>query len=157
MSNWEQKTNARPVTWIILGVIGIFVFIWLLAFAAFGIRVATAGIVGAGKARIQIQSAPSRISAYNHFFNLCASVQSNEARVDELETVIDSITTVAEKERLAISLGGVKALRREGIRQYNADARKDYTIGQFRDSDLPYQISDSEYKKGDKKTSCGSE
>lgn len=107
------------------------------------------------EARQEIQSGSSRIANYNHFFNLCASVQSNEARVDELTTVIDVTQSQSEKDRLQISLAGVRALRAEGINQYNVDARKDYTQGQFRDSDLPYQLSVTDYKKGDRKTSCG--
>ena len=132
----------------------LFVAVWILGFA---LSWWAAPWQGKLEARREITSGASRIANYNSFFNLCASVQSNEARIDELETTVELVTDAAEKQRLTISLGGVKALRHEGIRTYNANARKDYTAGQFRDSDLPYQLTDSDYSKGERKTSCGSD
>lgn len=157
MNNWYERFERKPVTWTVLAIVGVVLLCWLLLMGLFGLRVATAGLVGAGSARIQIQSAGSRIAAYNHFFDLCASVQSNESRIDGLTDARAGATSDFERERLNVSLAGVHALRMEAIRDYNADARKDYTIGQFRDSDLPYQLPANEYVKGERKTSCGAD
>jgi hypothetical protein len=137
----EPRVNTwLAIAWCVGGLLLIMV-LWIgLASAVWGLRVATAGIYGRGEARIQIQSAASRIGAYNHFFNLCAAVQSQEASVAALTTQLDGETDPKTRDRLATSLTGVSAQRERSIAQYNADARKDYTIGQFRDSDLPYQL-----------------
>lgn len=75
-----------------------------------------------------------RIANYNHFFDLCASIQTDEARIQNLEeTATDSV-----KDQTTLT--AVKNSRAEKINQYNADAAKEATAGQFRDSGLPYEL-----------------
>jgi hypothetical protein len=57
-----------------------------------------------------------------------------------------------DKQRVQTNITGQLTARSRGVAQYNADARKDYTIGQFRASDLPYELP-VEYSKGSR-TSC---
>jgi hypothetical protein len=118
------------------------VTLWLvLASSVWGLRVATAGLYGRGEARIQIQSAASRITNYELFFNRCAAVQAAEARTEELESQLALQEEDSRSWNITLtSLTGIRSQRAESIAQYNADAAKDYTRGQFRDSDLPYTL-----------------
>jgi len=118
--------------------------------------VATANIVGRGEAHIRIQSADFRIPAYNHFFDLCAAIQADEASLDAQSDELSALTQgTRDYNRVLTNIAGIVADRQRAIAQYNADARKDYTIGQFRDSNLPYQLDTTQHKKGEQ-TSCGS-
>ena len=129
----------------------------LIATASAGgwaIRYYTAAPKGIITAQEQIQSAPSRIGAYNYFFDLCSAIQANEVQLDALYAEREVVTTDRNRSRVNASITGVTAERGRGIARYNTDARKDYTIGQFRDSNLPYQLPVTEYKVGGR-TSCG--
>jgi len=107
----------------------------------------TAEVRGKVAANETIQSGGSRIANYNHFFNLCASIQGNEAQINSL---LDEQKTATGKnlERINASITGVKSARLGAIYQYNADAAKSYTQGQFRSSNLPYQIPANNYPDG---------
>lgn len=153
MTTWDDRFDSRPVTWILAFTVGAVLVLWLMVMGVFGLRVATAGIVGAGQAKIQIQSAPFRIAAYQSFFNQCASIQGLEARLDD---AFAQLATTTDPERVRTNIAGIQGLRGEAIAKYNADARKEYTEGQFRDSDLPFAIPAGAYVQGGKHTSCGS-
>ena len=119
------------------------------------IRYFTAGVRGEiGKVE-QIQSAGSKIANYNYFFDLCASIQGHEAALDAMKEQFDNVGDEEERYRILANIAGIQSQRLRSIYQYNVDARKDYTIAEFRDSDLPYQLEDNEYRKGER-TSCGS-
>lgn len=119
----------------------------VLAVGGLGWRYVIAGPKGAVEAREQILSGATRIAAYNHFFDLCAAVQSYEgalaASMMELETAAPN-----DQARIRTNITGLTAQRTRAIAQYNADARKDYTIGQFRSLALPFQLSAAPYVKG---------
>jgi hypothetical protein len=121
----------------------------------FGLRVGLAEYIGRGEARIEIQSGASRIANYEHFFNLCASVQADEASIDAQTAAMQTAITTEDQQRFRQNLAALQANRARSIYQYNADAMKDYTSGQFRDSALPYQIPATDYQAGDVRTSCG--
>lgn len=140
----------KAVGAIIAGLLIIFI-IWI---AVFGTRVGLAPFIGRGNAEITIQSSSMRISAYNHFFNLCASIQANEHAIDAQTTALATATNADDKSRINQNIAALNANRGRGISTYNADAAKDYTIGQFRDSGLPYSISDEAYEPNGEKTSC---
>lgn len=80
-----------------------------------------------------------RIATYDHFFDLCSGVQSLEASVANEEAEMKTASD-ARKAQLAATITAQYNRRAELINQYNADASKDYTQGQFRDSDLPYRL-----------------
>lgn len=141
---------------IIAAIFGAAVVWVMLASALWGFSVATAGIYGRGEAHKQIQSAGSRIANYNHFFNLCAAIQSDEASLDAQFTALAMAETTSDRSRIQTNIAALQANRARGINQYNVNARKDYTAGQFRDSDLPYQLPTTDYTQKGEKTSCGS-
>lgn len=148
------RNDGQPNWWVAAFAVVVVIAFWMvIASAVWGLSVATAGVYGRGEARKQIQSASFRITAYDHFFNLCAAVQTDEVQLDalgrELATAGD-----ADRGRINANISGVTAARAGSINQYNADARKDYTEGQFRDSDLPYQLPSAAFKEGTR-TSCG--
>lgn len=143
-----------PVGKILGGIVLFFVLLYLLGMAAFGVRVMTAGIVGRGEAHIQIQSGSNRIVQYDHFFNLCASVQQAEAGIDAQTDLLESTSDSNEQARIKTNIAALQMTRSNGVFQYNADASKEYTQGQFRDSSLPYQLSEEPYKAGGTKTTC---
>lgn len=148
--------DGNIIVWrFILTVVIVLVAIWTITAAVWGFGVATAGIYGRGEAHKQINSANFRIPAYDHFFNVCSSIQGMEGNIDELTAQYNATTNERDKNIVLASLTGVKAARHQAIASYNADARKDYTEGQFRDSDLPFRITDSDYPKEGGKTSCG--
>jgi len=120
-----------------VGVVALFVGIWGagLAFTYF-----TADVRGAVSANEQIKSGPNRIVQYDSFFNACASVQHLKAAVRSTRDAMARATSEREQERLSSTLAGQEQLLAGAVARYNADATKNYTDGQFRDSDLPYQL-----------------
>lgn len=147
---WNEDENApRFGVWIAAVVI----VIVLAVGGAFAWRWATAPARGALDAREQIQSGDFRIQAYDHFYNLCAAVQTAEAAVDATELQITTNTDPSDLNRLQINLNGQTVNRADAVNQYNADARKGYTEGQFRSASLPFTIS-THYEPG-VHTSCG--
>lgn len=151
MSDDSQINWWQVIRWG-LGSIVLVLVLWMtIASAIWGFRVATAGIYGAGEARKEIQSAPFRIAAYQTFFNQCASVQGLEGQIDELTAQLDALEPGTRAYEYTLSsLTGTRGLRHRAIAKYNQDALKDYTQGQFRDADLPYQLVDSDYPNGGK-------
>jgi hypothetical protein len=84
-----------------------------------------------------------RIAAYDHFFDLCAQVQSNEASIKNLRRELTAKPKPTDERAMQInaSITALENSRAENINQYNADAAKKYTEGQFRSSGLPYRLS----------------
>jgi len=136
--------------------VGAILLLFVLVFAGWGWRYYTASIKGKVEAVEIIESGTNRIAQYEHFFNLCAAVQSLEAGIsasmDEFE--LTSSANTRDRARILSNITGKKSQRLRSINQYNVDARKTYTNAQFRDSNLPYQLPTSEYQKG-VVTSCG--
>lgn len=127
--------------WVLAGLLAV-VAIVILVVGIYGLQWFSAEPRGAIKARERIVgSGDYRIAAYNSFFNQCAAVQSHEGRIESLEIELE--TTDPSPARLAqinASLTAIRSQRLEAINEYNADASREYTSGQFRDSDLPYQL-----------------
>ena len=133
------------ITIVVLSICAMLI-IWASVIGIWGFGVATAGLYGRGEAHKEIQSADFRIVAYDHFFNLYASIKSLEGKINELTATLNLLEPGTREYNYTLTaLAGVKGLRHEAIQQYNADAQKDWTMGQFRDNDLPYQIPDTEY------------
>lgn len=135
---------------------------WVIALVVLGsvitVSLWAAGVIfapqiGKGEARKQINSGSFRIAAYDHFFDLCAAVQGQEAALDAQYTE-RTTATGDDLQRVQANIAGISAQRGRSIAQYNADARKSYTVGQFRASDLPYQLSTTAYTAGGGKTEC---
>lgn len=92
-----------------------------------------------------------RIGAYDQFYDKCSGVQSLESKIANLTEELEATDEDKRKSVLNTSITASKNKRAEMINDYNADARKEATRGQFRASDLPYELSEEE-----EKTSCGS-
>lgn len=125
--------KTKIILLALLAFVGIPAIIW-------GVRWASAPIEGQVGAREQIQSKEMRIQAYTYFYDLYAAIKSYDEQVKILDEQLVQIKTEGERERVLATIAGLKGQRARAIQQYNADARKDYTIGQFRGWDLPYQI-----------------
>ncbi|MBI2113018.1 MAG: hypothetical protein HYT50_00345, partial [Candidatus Wildermuthbacteria bacterium] len=119
------------------------------------LRYYMAGPSGALDANEQIQSGASRIVNYNHFFDLCAAVRTDEASLDAQTAQLEATGDAFQRGRIQTNIAGLMGHRAGLIEEYNGNARKDYTAGQFRDSNLPYQIPATPWEKG-YRTSCGS-
>lgn len=142
--------------WALVVVVFLVVVGWGLTAATFGLRVATAGIVGAGEARIEIKSADFRLAAYPHFFDLCAAVQGHEFGIDAQYATLEVLGVDEDRTRriTLTNIAGLETAWGRDVSQYNQDANKSWTVGQFRDSDLPYQLSTQLYSPGGERTRC---
>lgn len=151
---WVPQSQKGIFGNALLWVLGTLAVVLLIGVIMFGWRWATAGPKGSLQAREEILSGSNRISAYNKFFDLCAAVQTAETNLAAFysELAATPKDDVREINRIKTNITGVTAARNENVNQYNADARKSYTIGQFRASDLPYQLPTT-YTKG-QVTSC---
>lgn len=150
----NRKIFGMSFGWTVVIVAAILLIAGGASAAVWGFKVGTAEIKGKGDAQIQIQSAPHRIAAYNHFFDLCAGVRADEVSLDAQHEQLEATIDAFQRTRVQTNITGLTGHRASLIEEYNANARKDYTEGQFRDSDLPYQIPTTSWKKGDR-TSCG--
>ena len=132
---------------IVGAVIGVALIIWLLVIGLWGLGVITADPFGRGEAHKQIHSADFMIQAYNEFFDKYASIQAAENNIHNLEDQLAMQEPYSREWNYTLtSLTGAKSLMCDTIAQYNTDAQKNWTEGQFRDADLPYQI-ESQYCK----------
>ena len=92
----------------------------------------------------QVHGDPNyRIAAYDHFFDLCAAVQTTEASIQALEDERNDTTnppTTSRQSQISTNLTALRASRAGLINQYNADAHKADTKANFLASDLPFQL-----------------
>ena len=146
----NERGEASPAVLIIGGI----VLLALVVVAVFGIQWVTAEPRGKLDQRERtVANGQYRIANYDSFFNLCGSIQAKE---DQIRNTEDRPTdnkngtaggfTESQKQSILLALENSRASL---IRQYNADATKEGTAGQFRDSNLPYQIN-----VNDKDTTC---
>ena len=138
-----DELGYRPRWGVIVGtVVGV---ILLLAVIGFGIRWIVAEPEGRLEAREQtVGNGTFRLAAYDHFFSLCTSAQADGDRIANLTAQQEATTDPVWRERLAVTITTVRNQQAATIREYNNDARRDYTVGQFRDSDLPFEIQANE-------------
>lgn len=85
-----------------------------------------------------------RMAAYNHFYDMCAGVQSTESKISNMEDELEVTESEQRTTVLTTSITAAKNKRAELIAEYNADARKEATAGQFKASDLPYELNENE-------------
>lgn len=151
---YEPETQKGLFANVWLWIIGCVVVAGLIGIGLWTFGVLTADVKGRGEARKQLRSADYRIQAYDHFYNLCAAVQASEAALDaQLAELASTPQGSDDRERILANIAGVTAERARAIRQYNADARKGYTLARFRASDLPFQLGTDPYSK-EAPTSC---
>ena len=109
----------------------LFYFVGVYVFG--GAEQATANYRGQTDARNKtVANGDYRIAQYNHFYELCGSIQTLE---DQIRT-----TKEAQPPHWKVNVVALENQRSAAIRQYNADASKAGTAAQFKASDLPDQI-----------------
>jgi hypothetical protein len=150
--NEFAPSQPRIASWIVGWTIFAVLLIGGVTAGLWATGVLFADVSGKGNARKQLKSADYRITAYDHFFNLCASVQTTEQALNASFVELSGATG-DDADRIRTNITGQTVARAEAVNQYNADARKSYTLGQFRSSDLPYQLPTT-YRKGQEMTSC---
>lgn len=151
------RAVASTFRWVIGGAAIVLVLItvigamWIFGFGFF--QRSTADFRGETAALEEILADPhNRITAYDHFFSLCASVQSAEGTIRALELELETTEpSEARVEQIQGALTANRSRRETLINEYNADASRDYTVGQFRDADLPDRLNVS-----DEETTCTS-
>ena len=112
-----------------------------LVVSIYAIKAATAPVRGAIDARERIQADGAvRIGAYNYFFDLCSSIQGQEGRLAALEEELERDVDDTRRYTINASITAIMGSRAAMIARYNADAAKDWTIGQFKSSKLPYHL-----------------
>jgi hypothetical protein len=149
----DDLPSKRAVAGWVIFLVALFVVIGVvLAIGTWGFNWFAAPYQGKLQARQQINSGAFRIQAYDNFFNQCAQIQTDEqalqASYAELKTASKD-----DRSRIQTNITGQLIDRNEAANQYNADSHKSYTVGQFKSSNLPYEIPP--YQKG-QVISCGS-
>lgn len=137
-----MRKNALIATLSVVTVVVVF----LIAVYGFGfLQRGTADFRGETK-QIENTKANSsyRIAAYDQFYDKCASVQSIESKIKNMESELEGTEGVQRKSVLNTSITAAKNKRAEMIASYNADARKEDTRGHFKASDLPYELNENE-------------
>ena len=134
-------------------VVGALALLIIVTGFSYGWRWVAAPISGAVDAREQLESGRSRISKYNHFFNLCQEIQSTEDKINNTYQQIKTTTDEDWKNKLRRNLNGLKNQRSDLARQYNADVSKEYTKARFKSSKLPWSVSTT-YEPGGEKCDC---
>lgn len=119
-------------------IVGVFIIKW-----------ATAPARGKVSQQEIVQSGNYRIAAYEAFFDQCNSIVALEQTIEVLEANRETVTDPTALNRLTDQITGNKIARVQAIQQYNADARKTGTRGQFRSSTLPYEIPSGDHVKGE--------
>lgn len=143
---YYEPTNHRTLFGLgVVWYVGIAAVIFVTLVVVFAIRWQTAPVRGKLQAREQIQSGNFRIQAYDHFFDLCASVQTMDQALNQ---TYQDLRTAPKNDRVRISTNATAQLnsRNDAANQYNQDSHKGYTVGQFKSSNLPFEIAP--YQKG---------
>lgn len=126
--------QTMSVILVVIGIVVMIASIWAYRYYT----AETRGIIGQEE---RVQSALHRMGAYNHFYDLCAAIQGHEATLAASRSQLEDTSDENERQRIRANIAGITSQRARSIAQYNADARKEHTVGQFRDAELPYEIS----------------
>lgn len=100
----------------------------------------SASTIGKMDADIKTASGDSRIFSYNHFFDLCASIQGYEASIAAQSKIIPNVEG-EELMRVRTNIASIEAQRVRAIVQYNADSAKIETVGRFKNNNLPQNLN----------------
>lgn len=105
----------------------------------------TAPFRGAVDAREQtVADGDYRNATYNHFFNLCTSVQAAEDSIENLEAEVEGGVSSDREARIKQSITAQRNVRSEAIREYNAAAQQE-TKDFMKDSSLPESLVVANY------------
>lgn len=124
-------------------VLGILVTV-LITGGAWAWKYYTAHWSGKVDAEQKIESGNSQISNYNHYFDLCSVAKTRQQSLKTQKNLLEMAEDSKEKIRVRSNIAGLESQLNRSINQYNVDARKEYTMARFKDSDLPFQLNFSE-------------
>lgn len=137
--------------WILpAAIISGLVLIPLLIFAGtMTFRYFTADARGQVEMEERVQSGDFRQHSYDHFYNLCVEVQSAQAEHEQQLRVLEGLESGTPQYNRAVRAEAAQRARIERLaREYNTDARREETVGQFRANDLPERIEMDELEEG---------
>lgn len=140
----QTKYIIIGVIILVIGIVGMFALRW-----------ATIPFFGALEQREQIQgSGDFRIHSYQHFFNLCRTIQEAESQYDNQYDLLKELKPSDENySRQQRNVSVLKA-RIERLKQrYNGDAAQEETLSAFKNSDLPEKIEIGVHEYGHR-TKC---
>jgi hypothetical protein len=141
-----MKEGVGIVALVISFFVGLLVLIGIIWVLSFAFGWFTAAPQGKLQARQQIQSGNYRIAAYESFFNKCSSITTlDEALNQTLDN--EKSDKGSDLTRDKVNFTAQLNSRNDAANQYNVDAQKSYTVGQFKASNLPYSIPP--YQKGE--------
>lgn len=109
-----------------------------------GLRYALAEPTGQIQAREHTQSGSNRIAQYERFFDLCTSARTAQDQISNLEQEHDGGVSESRESQITSSITALRGKRDESVNKYNSLAQRDYTAGQFRASNLPFEIDGQE-------------
>ena len=136
------KWYAKGWGLFLLGLVSLLVASTITLLATGTLQKWTADFRGGVKAKEQTTgNGAFRVNTYNHFFNLCASVQSTEDAIKNAkDEMADKETTADRKAKLRQNITALNNSRAEDIRTYNADSANEYKDA-FRSNDLPVTLN----------------
>lgn len=139
-----MNKKVKTLTAIAILISGVLIF--LIAVYGFGfLQRGTADFRGeTGQIEQTKANSSYRIASYDNFYDSCASVQSLESKIINMKEELEETEGKQRETVLNTSITASKNKRAELIASYNADARKEATQGQFRASDLPYELDENE-------------
>ena len=132
----------RDVPKVFLGLAVLFaVILFIMAFGVFGVGGflrSTADYRGETEKREQVEAQGEyRIAKYDKFHNLCNDIQAKNEDIQLAEETLSG----KQKEKVVYAHSQTK---NSMIAEYNSMANQDYTAGDFRSSELPYQIDEDD-------------
>ena len=124
------------------GILTVIAALILLAGALFGWQWVTAPFYGKLDKRQTVQSGDFRLYSYNHFYDACASIASDQQSLQAQKDMLSRSDSISQRqlERIHTRIAALKGQIAREIEQYNADARKEESMGQFKAHDLPNSI-----------------
>ncbi len=141
--------KGKTIRYSILGLLIVFALVVVIWGFSTGFKYFTAEKSGQAEAEQQIQSAEFRIFSYQHFYDQLANINSAEATYDSQYDLLQATTKdTSDYSRIQRNLAASVAFIEQLKRQYNADAAKEETMGQFRASNLPSRITVVPHKYG---------
>lgn len=127
------------------GVLTVVVLFILLVIGVWAYRYYTADTRGAITAHETTTAGQYRINSYEHFYDMCASIQGYEGSIFIQEELIKDSDNKEITDRAQLILSSIKAQRIRTISQYNMDAAKERTMAKYMDQGLPKEISAKQF------------
>lgn len=141
--DYEEEYQRKKQRNKIIGIsVLIIIALFVLVFVGWGWRWLSAPIEGAVGMRERTNDADYRLYSYDHFYNMYAEIQTFEDKIQNQQQYLKTVDIESdEAQRIRRNINALRNRRDAVIRQYNSDARKEESRGQFLADDLPYQVN----------------